>query len=372
MKRRIILINLMLCTSLICMAQSNNGQGAVKLIEYKANIIWVKNLKDSSFTSLLNSGNKIFAITPKGTVNCFDTKGKLLWEHNIKRGVISRPLYYEGNLIIAATNGDLISMDDTAGTIQQSIGLDESLTSHLISIQAANNGQSTEAAIVGTAKGSIYCYDVNTLEMIWENHSAKGAIKSKPISIMNKIIYTSDDGFLYCIDSRSGMLIWKWSPSKENEITFGNSSPVSDGKSVFISLPDKSVYSIDLMLGKTNWKNSYTNCYSSIGLSLNKQLLFIKSQKDDIFSVNARSGRIERRYDAGFGRDTTMTDFLFIKNNILFGTESGKIFSIDKSMKVIPLLDMGNSAIYNLISLGNDKFAASNDDGDIAIFWVHF
>ena len=107
-------------------------------------------------------------------------------------------------------------------------------------------------------------------------------------------------------------------------------------------------------------------------LPLNKQLLFIKSQKDDIFSVNARTGKIERRYNAGFGQDTTMSDFLFIRGNILFGTESGKIFSIDKGIKITPLLDMGNSAIYNIISFGNDKFAASNRNGDIVMFLVRF
>ncbi len=371
MKRRIILINLMLLASLNCTAQDKDGNEATKITPYNATIIWVKNLKDSSFTSLFNSGNKIFAVTRKGTVNCFDPEGKLLWKKNIKREIVSRPLYYEGSLIIAATNGDLISMDDSTGNIQQSIGLDEPLTSHLISIPAENNGQSTEAAIAGTSKGSIYCYDISTFEMLWENHSATGAIRSKPLSIMNKVIYTSDDGHLYCIDSRSGMLIWKWSPPNKSETKFGNSAPVSDGKSVFICLPDKSVYSIDLMLGQTNWKNSYTNCYSSIGLSSNKQLLIIKSQKDDIFFINSRTGRIERRYDASFGKDTTSGDFLFTGKNILFGTESGKIYSIDKGIKVIPLLNMGDDAIYNIISLGNNKFAASNDIGDIVLFTEH-
>ncbi len=372
MKRRIILINLVLFVSLICPAQGKGEENAAQVIGSNAKIIWEKNLEEPSYTSLLSAGDKIFAVTKKGTVNCFDTQGKLIWWENIKREIASRPIDYEGNLIIAATNGDLISLDDTAGNIQQSIGLDESLTSHLISITLDNQGQSTTAAIVGTAKGSIYCYDVSTFEMIWENHSAAGAIISKPIWVMNKIIYTSEDGYLYCIDSRSGMLIWKWSPPKGKGITFENSAPVSDGRSVFISLPDKSVYSIDLMLGKTNWKNSYTNCYSSTGILINKELLFIKSQKDDIYSLNARTGKIERRYDAGFGQDTTATEFLFTGDNILFGTESGKIYAIEKGIRVTPLLSLGNTAIYNIISLGNDKYAASNGSGEMVIFSVNF
>jgi len=368
MKRIILLLLFYVHAPFYCFAQDAVEQDTGSFINYSANILWTKSLDDSSSALITYSNNKIFAATNKGNVLCFNIEGSLLWKYSSERTIASGPVDYKGVLIIATLNGDLISLDDSTGEVIQSIGLDEPLTSQLIEFSTSYNGQETEAVLVGSSKGSVFCYDVNSFEMLWENHSASGEIKSKPLEINNKVIYTSGDGFLYCIDSRSGMLIWKWSPEKDNNIPFAECSPVSDGRNVFVCSPDKYLFSIDLMLGIANWKNSSYNCYSSLTISSDKEFLLIKSFKDDFYFVYSKNGKEKEKLSINYGEDISGVPPLEVKDKILFATHSGKVFEIGKGLKSYLLFFMGASPIVSLIKINEDTFAASNSDGNVVVF----
>ncbi|MHB1686866.1 MAG: outer membrane protein assembly factor BamB family protein [Ignavibacteriaceae bacterium] len=369
MKRIILLLSLCFSVSIFSFAQNKTvNQDTSRFVNFSSKICWIKNLDDSLSTSLISSDDKIFAAAKDGKIFCYNFDGKLLWQHETKRTIISRPIDGNGNLITAALSGDLISLNDSTGEVVQSIGLDEPLTSQLIKISTDYNGQQTDAVVVGTAKGSIYCYDINSFEMIWENHSAKGIIESQPLALDNKIVFTSGDGFLYCIDSRSGMLIWKWSDPKSINLSLAGCSPVSDGKSIFVCSSDKYLASIDLMLGKTNWENNFYDCYSSLALSGNKEFLLIKSSKDNFYIVSAKKGRTIRKINIDFGEDSTLTSPLVWNGKILFGTQNGKVYLIEKDYKWKPLFFMGSSPVQNIIRLTGNTFAVVSNEGKIVVF----
>ncbi len=367
--KRIILLICVCFSSFYTPAQNNSvNPDTTRFVNYSAKILWVKDIGDSLSALVSKPDNRIFVAAKYGKIFCFDLSGKLIWTHDVKRSIIGNPIDSNGNLIISTLSGDLISLNDSTGEVIQTIGLDDPLTSPLIEISTSYNGQQTDAVIVGSSKGVVYCYDINSFEMIWENHSATGKIISMPLALDNKIIFTSNDGFLYCIDSRSGMLIWKWTIPKNKNISLVDCSPVSDGRNVFVCSPHNFLSSIDLMLGRTKWKNNYYDCSSTLMISDNKKFLFVKSLKDNFYIVSANDGKPFRKLNMNFGEDSTKNAFLEWKGNVLFSAGNGKVYLVENNFKWKPLFDMLDGAVQNIIHLKDDTFVASGVSGRVVEF----
>ncbi len=351
-------------TQFINYTLNRNGNSA----GIKVNLLWKKNLKTTLSASLLSAGDKIYAAEKDGNVFCFDTAGKQLWEYHSGETIFSRPIVKNGLLVLATIEGDLISLDNKTGKPVQIIGLDEPLTSQLVTTHVEYNGQLTTGIIAGTSKGGIYCYDLNTFELIWENHSAKGLIETKPLVWNNRIIYGSWDGYLYCISSKNGTINWKWSENKNFYYAPAACQPVTDGKNVYVTSPDKYVSAVDLLLGTTVWRKKNFNSWESIGISLDKKKLLIKGFTDNFYIVNAQKGKLIKNIKIGFGLDTMPIKPVEWNNNILFGSKNGNIYLINKNYDWKPLLFLGTARVQNIIHVKDNIFAVSNMDGKIILF----
>ena len=333
----------------------------------KAELLWQKNLNRTVLAPITAEGNNLYVPAYNGDIFCFDTSGSLVWQNNCAETIVSKPAISDSTLVLGTVSGDLISFNARSGKIIQTIGLNEPVTSRLTTTEAEYNGNSVIGVVAGTSKGSLYCYDINSFEQIWENHSAQGTIASEPLIINDRIIYGSSDGFLYCVDAKSGIINWKLLINNHGQMPF-LCKPVSDGKSTFIASPDKNISSIDLMLGKTSWQKNNYDAYNSIGISDNKEEIYLKSYKDNFLIISAKTGKLIRNINVGFGLDTSPADILEWNKNILFASENGKIYLIDKSFKVYPLLFLGTSGVQNMCLLKDNIFAASTIDGKIFVF----
>ncbi len=267
-------------------------------------------------------------------------------------------------LLIGTYEGDLFSLNVNNGDVVQVIGIGEPVTSQLVTADIHYNDTDTKGVIAGSASGSVYFYEVNSFEQIWVNNLTNEMITTKPLPLKGKILYTARDGMLYNIDINSGVLNWKWSAKN----TYSLSSPLTNGKYVYVSSADKNVSAIDLLRGKSEWRRNEHNSNESIILSNNQQKLLIKSLSDYFIIADAATGKMERKIKCGFQNDSDPSDILQINNQILFGTGSGLVYLIDKNYKPEPLLFLGNARITTLQTADNNLIAAANCDGKIVIF----
>ncbi|MCL5030964.1 MAG: PQQ-binding-like beta-propeller repeat protein [Bacteroidetes bacterium] len=336
----------------------------------EAEVLWQKELNTTLSASLLVTDNNIYAAAINGNVYCYDLSGNLIWENKTGETIFSRPVEGNGILAVGTIVGDLITIDASTGKIIQTIGIDEPITSQLISMDIEYNGQATTGVVLGTAKGSLYCYDINSLEMIWENHSAQGMIETKPLLIDDRIIYGSWDNYLYCIDSRSGIINWKWTENKNFYYSPAACWPATDGKNVYVSTPDKFISAIDLMLGTTVWHKNIFDTWETIGISDNKENLLIKSYDGNFNIASAKTGKLIKNIKIGFGIDTMPIDPIEWNSNIIFGSKDGKIYLIDKNYNWQPLFFLGTCRVQNVFHIKDNIFAASNMDGKIVVFKI--
>ncbi len=346
---------------------------SLQFIKYSdsVSVLWQKDLSASMSTSLLVSGDKIFASTIDGIIYCYNLEGNLLWKYDTKETIFSKPVRDKDILAVATIEGDLITLNVNNGELIQVIGLGEPLTSQLIKFGIQYNGAKTTGIVAGSSNGNMYCYDLYSLEEIWENHSAGMMIEDQPLFINGKIIYGSWDNYLYCINAATGTLNWKWTENKNFYYSPAACWPVTDGKNVYISTPDKFVSAVDLLQGTTVWRKKDFSSWESIGISNDKNNLFIKSSLDKFYIAAAKNGKTVKEINMKFGEDTMPCEPIEWNGKIIFGGTNGKVYMIKNDYSWVPLFFTGTARVHSIQHIKDNMFAASNMDGKIFIFSIN-
>ena len=338
-------------------------------------LLWKTNLNSTLSAPLLTWEDKIYSADLSGILSCFDSTGNILWDYDAFGNVISRPAIADEIVAVGNVRGDLTTLDAETGEQILSIGFDDAITSQLITIDykgtkqlmMPKNTNSNAAVVIGTSSGNIYCYDLETLQELWTNKSAKGMIETRPLYIEDKIIFGSWDGYLYCIDARNGTLLWKWTENENFYYSPAAVVPQTDGKYIFISTPDKFVSAVDLLLGKTVWRKDMQG-WESLGISNDSSKIFVKGVKDNFYIVSPKDGKIISKTGINFGLDTMPSEPIEIDNKILFGGKNGYIYSINENGNHAPIIFTGTSRVHSIQKFGEEKLAASNMNGTIIVF----
>lgn len=335
----------------------------------KKSLLWQYDLNSSVNNSLVVKDDFVFTLTPGGKVTCLTKSGSVKWQTDIKGSTICN-LVKEGDLLALGTlEGDLISLNANTGEVFQVIGVGEPITSHIVSSTIEVPEGKVKGIIFGTLNGNVYCYNIYSFELIWQNSSANDMIESEPLIINDRVLVSSHDTYLYCIDKRSGILNWKWSNAAGFYFSPARCTPVSDGKNVFITTPDKNVYAIDLLLGTTNWKKD-AGGWESIGISSDKKSLFIKNFRDK-FTVLSVDGKVFKEIDLKNGFDTTPIKIFELNKSIILPLKNGNVMMIDKDHRLSHLFFAGSSRLNDVHHFYNDVFVTSNADGMVYCFKIN-
>lgn len=335
---------------------------------YGVKVLWRQDINSTMIQAPITYKEKIYTASKSGDIFCFDSKGKQIWKYHINGTIVSR-LAAEDDLIIAGTiEGDLITLNANTGKVVQIIGITEPITSQLTVGLIPYSGEKYFGVIFGTASGNLYCYELSTLDMLWQNESARGMIESKPLVLSDRIVFGSWDGYLYCIEIATGMLNWRWGQNPNFYYSPAACNPISDGKTVYISTPDKFVTSIDLLLGNTVWRKNDFNAWESIGINKDKTHLYVKSMNDKFFVINPKDGKRIKEVNLKYGLDTTPNEIIEHKGTVIFNGKNGLIYNMDSKFNAKSILFMGTARTLSTIKVKENVYLASNMDGKMIMF----
>jgi outer membrane protein assembly factor BamB len=333
-------------------------------INYDADVLWQKDLQKEMYATVLVTDDKIFTASFNGEINCYDLDGNQIWTHNLERTVLSGMAREKDLVLIGTIEGDLFSLNANNGNVVQVIGVGEPITSQLVIVDVHYNDKDTKGVIAATSKGSVYFYEIYSFELIWMNNSSREMVDTKPLALKDKILFSPRDANLYNIDLNSGVLNWKWTVKNSGNL----SSPVTNGKFIFVSSPDKNITAINLLQGTQEWRKNEHKGHESLNISSDNKKLLIKSLSDYFVIADASSGKGDKKIKCPFGYDPDPSTILEINNEYLFGAGDGVVYRIDKSFKCTPVIYLGNSRITTLQSVGENAIAAANCDGKIVLF----
>jgi len=317
--------------------------------------------------------NDIYAAEKTGIVTCFDSAAVLQWKVNLGILITTQPFICDDVVVLGTVAGDIIILKRKTGEQIQSMGLDKAVTTSISSFDYNGNIElampksngSKSAILFGTEDGKIHCYDLETLQEYWTNSDSKGTVRERPVIVENKILFSSSDGYIYCIGSDNGLLIWRWKETAQS--SFFDSNIITDGKTVFAVSNDKSLFAIDLLLGKLVWKSKNIPMIPVIGLSRDKKDLFAETGDRRVLVMSASLGKILRTVKVDLPFDTTGVPVIEREEKLYF-TRGGTIYSIDNKSVVEPVISSGGGPINLILQTGEKRFLFSDITGTIIIF----
>lgn len=121
-------------------------------------------------------------------------------------------------------------------------------------------------------RDKLLALDAATGQELW-SYYAEAPVRLPPVGWNNRVYFCSDDGFVYCVDARSGNLVWKFSGAPNSQHVIGNRRLTSawparggpvirDGRLYFAAsiwpFMGTFIYALDAESGKVVWLNDRT------------------------------------------------------------------------------------------------------------------
>jgi predicted phosphodiesterase len=336
-------------------------------IDYKdIKILAQFDLKKTLVTSPVPHKDGFLIACLEGMLYNFDLNGKLIWSLDLDSRLVSRPVIID-NLVFAGTvGGDLFQIELKTGASLQTMGINESITSQLTSFPVFFRDKQTTAILIGTASGTLYAYEAKELTPIWQNKEAKNRIESLPLVLSDRVVFSAWDGMTYCIDLRTGKLNWKWSENVNFYFSTASCMPVANEDFIYFVSPDKSVSSVDLLLGKTQWSTKEFNAWESLGLSNDGKTLYVKSIENEFHVINAITGKKIKSIKTKWGLDTNPIQIRELEGTVLFGLKNGMFVKYLKD-KFVNSFYLGQARPLTIEKIGKN-YIAGNMDGKFLLF----
>jgi len=191
-------------------------------LDLNGNVMWKREMKIFGSSPMIIDNN-IFAGTQDGYLYCLDMNGNIIWNIKTEKEISTSPLFYKGKVYIGNWNSNFYCVDAKTGKIQwkykaeMPIKTSASVSNDQIYIVLQNKFYRDE----------LHCIDLDG-NLIWKYETSKipeGScppvmsdqfVTSSPMIYKNKVYFGSEDKKVYCIDCKTGELIWDFK-TKETE-----------------------------------------------------------------------------------------------------------------------------------------------------------
>ncbi len=161
---------------------------------------WILKLPNAKKHFLKNYDDAVAVVSISGVIQSIDAKsGSVKWKREIANGFDAEPAYTLDKILVAATGKQIFGIFSGTGEIDSIQKVPFSVTALAIT--------PTGDTIVGDNRGNIVSINGTTTKPRWKFKSG-GAISALSV-IGEYVLASSNDNFVYYIQSRNGNVEWK-------------------------------------------------------------------------------------------------------------------------------------------------------------------
>ena len=243
-----------------------NASGYFYCINKKTGVVkWQFSTQQSIHSSAIINAGRVYFSDNKQTLYALDAAtGKLIWKLEMGSKKFypwrydyyySSPVLKDGRLYIGSDDGYLYAVHPQTGKL-----LWKFECKGIIRSTPAINGN---IVYIGDTEATLYALDSKTGKEVWqylingdtmknENYGFdRRAINSSPIVSGDKVIFGARDGYLYCVNNRTGQTIWK----VDHRVSWIISTvAIKDSLVVTGTSDGRFVQAVHLETGKEIWK----------------------------------------------------------------------------------------------------------------------
>jgi len=182
------------------------------------------------------------------------------------------------------------------------------------------------AVVTGMMAGNVFCFDLESAgnhsragQVRWQFQAAGGVNKS-PCIENGKVIFGSNDGQIYCLSEKDGIVLWTYQTEAPEQRAMKNFSvSVCINRKVYVGSADTYLYCLNEQDGRLEWKYKCSDWLRSRPVvSGNK--VFITTIDGTLLCLRNQGEHAEFVWKRKCGTHQSLADLTFSKNKILVTT----------------------------------------------------
>jgi outer membrane protein assembly factor BamB len=190
------------------------------------------------------------------------------------------------------------------------------------------------AVFAGNDRGELHAIGVDG-RLRWKFETG-AAIRAQPRVMGRHLYVTSDSGFLFKLDRRSGVEAWRARIDAGSEARIPTNQPktrwdrygssvVSDGRRLFVASRDRHLYALDAKTGRELWRVAAGDIMTATPALHDGNVIFA-DYAGKVRAVAASDGRPRWGYDA---RLAVPGDIVVADDRVLLGSRSYDLIALD-------------------------------------------
>lgn len=307
--------------------------------------------------------NIMFIGCNDGTFRAYDLiSAEVLWERRLGAEILSVPAVSDGLVIVGCNDGYVRCFDAYTGN--------ERWAQRTEAAVLASPRIVGESVYVGSGDGRMYAYELESGKKLWD-FPAQKLIKCRPAYANGKLFFGAWDNSFYCLDAKRGKLIWKVPVSVTAQFSAATANPATTGTRVIFTSHDYCVRCLDQKTGSHLWM--YRPLPDELGPSYSS---FVFYQNDAYSGSIAGSvvgfNLLTGRKVADIAVRASVRDELFdsapvLDGNYLYvGSTGGNIYCVDlQSKKVRWAYALQPGFIFSSPALWGDRLLVASSTGTV-------
>lgn len=185
------------------------------------------------------------------------------------------------------------------------------------------------AYVVG-GDGFLYCVDLRTGHVVWPPYNLRVPGGSRPVVAGGRVFVTSFDDTVYALDAGTGKWLWHYRRRAAGGATvLGASAPLVDGDLVYAGLSDGFLVALTLADGQLRWERKlhYGSRFTDVDASpvLTDGVIYSPSYDGSLYALKREGGTTLWKFDAGGSRDLVIEG-----DRLYFASSDGFVYAISR------------------------------------------
>jgi outer membrane protein assembly factor BamB len=215
---------------------------------HDANEEWKYDLQNGVFSSICSIKNIHVFGCLDGKIYALNDEGDLRWQFATGGEVWCSPSSDEHRIFIGSDDCRLYALD-LDGKIVWKTKLDGKIRSSSPCLSSDADDPRFPSLYIGTQSGNLYRINKDNGAILWSS-CLNSPLLSSPSLIQSYVLIGSSDGYLRCVKSADGSLIWKFKTAGK----IWSSPLLTKCLKVFVGSLDSHIYYLDILTGQLLWK----------------------------------------------------------------------------------------------------------------------
>ncbi len=329
---------------------------------------WKIETNGAFYSSPAVEDNTVYTGDNEGDIKAFNLKdGSHKWTFHTNGRIVGGLAVKKGIVVCGSADKNIYGIKAKDGSLLWKVATNGPVLG-AVTIQG-------NTAFIGASDGTMRALHIKDGKNVWAFSGVKGYIMTKPLVTKDKVIFGAWDSSLYCLQRKGGTLLWKWSDTPGHmHYSPAQVWPQATPNDVFIVDPMRTMTSINIQTGTTNWRTSQSKVRESMGLSQDAKRIYGKTMQDSVVCYDATSKTPKELWacNVGFGYEHGPCMLPEKKGTVFGSTKEGLVFAIDgKSGKLLWRHKVSNSLMSTVIPLNDKHILFSDTDGHLGLLTVN-